>query len=424
MHDAALSPAQPLAPFAAAPAPRHFANPKAWRAAGGSFPDPGPDPGVVPAAAADRAFQEIAAWPGYGPTPLVALPGLAAAAGLGALHYKDEGGRFGLGSFKALGGAYAVLRLLAQRLQAGQGSAAVDGAALRSGRYRACTRAITVTTATDGNHGRSVAWGAKQFGCRCVVYIHAEVSAGREAALRDQGAEVVRVDGNYDASVARCAADAAANGWTVVSDTSWAGYRDIPRDVMAGYSVMVTEMVEQLADTVPTAIPAAIPTHVFVQGGVGGIAGTIAELFAKQWQERRPRFLVVEPALAPCLYASAQAGRPTAVEIREETLMAGLSCGEVSLLGWDILAGGADDFLTIDESLVAPAMQLLAAAPFGDPAVVAGESAVAGLAAVLAAAQNPALKEALGLDASSRVLTIGTEGATDPEIYRQLTGGA
>ena len=402
--------AQPLAPFAAAPAPRHFANPRAWRAQGGALPDPG----VVPAAAAARALAEIAAWPGYRPTPLTALPGLAAAAGLGALHYKDESGRFGLGSFKALGGAYAVLRLLAARLAVDHGLSDIDGAALRSGRYGELTRSIVVATATDGNHGRSVAWGARLFGCRCVVYIHAEVSSGREAALRDQGAEVIRVTGNYDASVARCAADAAANGWTVVSDTSWEGYLDIPRDVMAGYSVMLSEIFDQLAGEVPT--------HVVVQGGVGGIAGTLAELLARQWQDRRPRFLVVEPALAPCLLASAEAGRPTAVEIAEETLMAGLSCGAVSLLGWEILSGAADDFLTIEEELVAPAMRLLAEAPYGDPAVTAGESAVAGLAAVLAASQDPALRQALALGPDSRVLLIGTEGATDPEIYRRLTG--
>jgi len=237
--------------------------------------------------------------------------------------------------------------------------------------------------------------------------------------LRAQGAEVVRVAGNYDASVARCAADAAANGWSVVSDTSWAGYRDIPGDVMAGYSAMVSEIFAQLAG--PT-LRGDVPTHVFLQGGVGGIAGTVAELFARRWQDKRPRFLVVEPAFAPCLYASAAAGRPTAVEIVEETLMAGLSCGEVSLLGWEILAGGADDFLTIEDRLVAPTMKLLAAAPYGDPAIVAGESAVAGLAAALAAGQDPALRRALDLDETSRILSIGTEGATDPEIYRRLTG--
>ena len=269
-----------------------------------------------------------------------------------------------------MGGAYAVSSLLADQLESRHGIAGVTAETLRGGRHRELTAAITVASATDGNHGRSVAWGARLFGCRCVIYIHAEVSAGREAALRDQGAEVIRVDGNYDASVARCADDAAENGWFVVSDTSWEGYRDIPGRVMAGYSVLVSEAVEQLGGQ--------RPTHVFVQGGVGGIAATVLEVLWQAWGEDRPRFIVVEPDLAACLYASAVAGHPAAVEVEEETLMAGLSCGEVSLLAWDSLGTGADDFMTIPEDLVAPAMRLLADGPDGDQPLVAGESAVAG----------------------------------------------
>ncbi len=397
-----------LAPFDAAHV-AHFANPKAARGQDG-----GQRTGVLAPAAVAAAARQIGAWPGYKATPLVALPGLARAAGLAALWYKDEGGRFGLGSFKALGGAYAVSSLLADELESRHGIIGATAEDLRGERYRDLTAAITVASATDGNHGRSVAWGARQFGCGCVIYIHAEVSAGREAALRDQGAEVVRVDGNYDASVARCAADAAAKGWFVVSDTSWEGYRDIPGRVMEGYSVLVTEAVEQLGGQ--------RPTHVFMQGGVGGIAATVAEVLQQAWGEDRPRFIVVEPELAACLYASAVAGRPQAVEVEEETLMAGLSCGEISVLAWDTLGTGADDFMTIPENLVAPAMGLLADAPDGDPPLVAGESAVAGLAGLLAACRAPGLASALGLDGESRVLVFGTEGATDPAIYEELTG--
>ena len=385
-----------LAPFVGAQL-NHFANPHAGA----------PAKRLLSAEAVAEAKQTIGSWPGYQATPLVALPGLARAAGLGALHYKDEGGRFGLGSFKALGGAYAVSRLLAAQLASRHGISTVTSDDLRDGRHGALTKEITVASATDGNHGRSVAWGARLFGCRCVIYIHAEVSAGREAALADQGAEVVRVTGNYDDSVRQCAEDAAANGWFVVSDTSWEGYRSVPTDVMAGYSVMATEMVEQFGDQPPT--------HVFVQGGVGGIAATICDVFNSAWGARRPRFLVVEPELAACLHASGRAGRPESVEIEEETLMAGLSCGEISVLAWDTLATGTDDFMTLPEELVAPAMTLLIEAPFGDPPVVAGESAVAGLAAALAADKEI-------LDQDSRVLVIGTEGATDPEIYHRLTG--
>jgi len=403
-----------LAPFDTAHV-AHFANPKAvqGRSSGGQSLG-GQRTAVLSPAAVVAAAEQIGTWPGYSPTPLVALTGLARAAGLEALWYKDEGGRFGLGSFKALGGAYAVSSLLADQLQSRQGIAGATAEALRGGRYRDLTAAITVASATDGNHGRSVAWGARQFGCRCVIYIHAEVSAGREAALRDQGAEVIRVDGNYDASVARCAADAAEKGWFVVSDTSWEGYRDIPRRVMAGYSVLVSEAIEQLAGQ--------RPTHVFVQGGVGGIAATVLEVLWQVWGEERPRFIVVEPELAACLYASAGAGRPQAVEVEEETLMAGLSCGEISLLAWDSLGTGADDFMTIPENLVAPAMRLLADGPDGDQPLVAGESAVAGLAGLLAACRSPELAAALGLGGQSRVMVFGTEGATDPVIYEELTG--
>jgi len=310
-----------------------FHNAASWRARGAAELAPS----LISESAAAAARAEISAWPGYRESPLTPLPGLAKAIGIGELHYKDEGGRFGLGSFKALGGAYAVLRHLIKHLEASHGLSGLDGAALSSGRHAELTKALTVASATDGNHGRSVAWGARLFGCRCVIYIHAGVSAGREAALRAQGAEVVRTAGNYDESVHRCAEDAAANGWTVVSDTSWEGYFDIPRDVMTGYSVLVSEMIEQLGRRAPT--------HVFVQGGVGGIAATVADLLARAWGQNRPRFVVVEPDLAACLFASAQVGGPKAVDIEEETLMAGLSCGEVSLLAWDLLSVAADDFM-------------------------------------------------------------------------------
>ena len=196
---------------------------------------------VLNRAAFEQAKREIASWPGYAPTPLVGLPGLARAIGIGSLSYKDESGRFGLGSFKALGGAYAVLRQLQVRL------GDVSSAELRAGQHRARTASITVACATDGNHGRSVAWGARLFGCRCVIYIHETVSQGRADAIARYGAEVRRVPGNYDDAVRQAARDAAANGWIVVSDTSYPGYTDIPRDVMQGYTVMADEALAQMS---------------------------------------------------------------------------------------------------------------------------------------------------------------------------------
>ncbi len=312
----------------------------------------------------EQSHRSIASWPGYSPTPLLTLPGLANALGVGSIRYKDEAGRFGLGSFKALGGAFAVSQL-------------ADAHATNSA-------AVTVTSATDGNHGRSVAWGARTHGLRAVIYIHAEVSAGREQALRDQGAEVIRVDGNYDDSVRICYEAAAENGWTVISDTTFGDTgHEVARTVMLGYSVMLAEIADQLAGNVPT--------HVFVQGGVGGLAATVCECFRITFGADAPRFIVVEPELAPCLFMSARNNKRTAVDIVSETVMAGLSCGEVSSVAWPVLHHHADDFMTIPDSLVAPAMTMLRESPFGDTPIVAGESAVAGLAGFIAARKSMSL---------------------------------
>lgn len=363
-------------------------------------------------AAHAAAKAEISTWPGFAPTPLCDLKALAAENGLGAIWYKDEGGRFGLGSFKALGGAYAVMRQLQRAVAAALGKSAQDiaPADLLAGRYRDIVATVTVTCATDGNHGRSVAWGASLFGCACVIYIHALVSTGREAAIAAYGARMVRTSGNYDDSVRQAQQDAAAQGWIVISDTSYPGYRDIPRDVMQGYSVMAAEALTQSPQ---------IPTHVFVQGGVGGLA---AAMLAHLWETlgpARPRFIVVEPDKADCLYRSARAGRPVVVEGALDTIMAGLACGEVSLIAWDILSAGADAFMTISDADAADLMRRLAQP---DTAIVAGESAVAGLAGALAARQQPDMAAALQLDATSRILVFGSEGATDPVVYEQIVG--
>ena len=363
---------------------------------------------------ATAARDEIGTWPGYAETPLRNLDRLADALGLAGVHYKDEGDRFGLGSFKALGGAYAVLRLLVREISQQRGQA-VEASDVRVGAYRDLARTVTVVTATDGNHGRSVAWGAQQFGARCVIYIHANVSEGRKAAMEALGAEVIRIDGDYDESVRRASADAETNGWFVVSDTSYEGYLELPRIVMAGYTVMAAEARRQMP-------PGTAPSHVFLQGGVGGLAAAVVSDLWATMGEGRPRVIVVEPDRADCLYRSAVAGRPTAVTITEETIMAGLSCGEVSDLAWQILERGADDFITIPDDLIAPAMRGLAAADYSAEPVVGGESAVAGLAALIAARQHDDLSASLGLTAESRILLFGTEGATDPEIYRAIVG--
>ena len=372
---------------------------------------------VMSQAGFDAALADIASWPGYAPTPLRSLDQLAQRLGIGRLRYKDERGRFGLGSFKALGGAYAVAKLLRQRVQAAHGLQAVDSRQLLSGQFSDLVGTTTVTCATDGNHGRSVAWGAQLFGCRCVIFVHETVSQGRRDAMALYGAEVREVKGNYDDAVRAAALAAVDGGWTVVSDTSYPGYRDIPRDVMHGYGVMAKEIADQMAGDEP-------PTHVFAQAGVGGLAAAVCASFWLHWGERRPRFVVVEPTRADCIYRSLQAGRPVVVEGALDTVMAGLACGEVSALAWDILREGANAALAIDDAYALEAVRLLANPAPGDPPLVAGETGGVGLAALLAARDHPAIRQQLGLDPQSRVLLLGSEGDTDPVIYRQIVGRA
>lgn len=362
------------------------------------------------------ARAEISTWPGYSPTPLLALQGLAQAAGLEALWYKDEGGRFGLGSFKALGGAYAVLRLVQREVARGEGREP-SSRELMDGAFNHVARELTVTSATDGNHGRSVAWGARLFGCPCVIYIHETVSEGREEAIAAYGARVERIPGTYDDAVRAAARDAETHGRHVVSDTAWEGYTDIPREVMQGYSVMMGEALEQLP-------PGGPPTHVFVQGGVGGLAAAVCAHLWETLGAERPAFVVVEPERADCLFLSAQAGRPTVVEGDLDTVMAGLAAGEVSLVAWEVLRQGVEAFLAIPDEAALETMRLLADPQAGDPPVVGGESGVAGLAGLLCALSDPGLKEALHLGPESRVLTLGSEGATDPALYEEIVGRA
>lgn len=363
-----------------------------------------------PALAAAKA--EIQSWPGYAVTPLHALKAVARHMDVAGVYYKDEGGRFGLGSFKALGGAYAVSRLLCRVIGERLGRV-VTTSDLLTAPCRVLAGEITVTCATDGNHGRSVAWGAQLFGCQCVIYIHATVSEGRRQAIEHYGAKVVRTTGNYDESVRQADVEARSMGRHVISDTSYEGYMDVPRDVMQGYQLMVDEAAQQMG---------AAPTHVFVQGGVGGLAAAVCGYFWERLGAARPRLIVVEPDRADCLMQSARHGKITAVHGDLDTLMAGLACGEVSLLAWKILEQGADAFAVIADDAAIATMRLLASPTEGDPVVVAGESAVAGLAAAIGLAQREDQRAALGLNSQSRLLFFGSERDTDPALYTKLVG--
>ena len=362
-----------------------------------------------------QAKATIGAWPDYRPTPLIALPGLAGAAGVESLHYKDEAHRFGLKSFKPLGGAYAVARLLMRELPGVVGAAEVSIADLVSGRYRQAAARITVTAATDGNHGRSVAWGASMLGCRCVIVINEAVSERRERSIASYGAEVRRNPGSYDDAVRKAQATAQAQRWHVIADTSSHIAARAPRDVMQGYALMAAEAIEQLPHE-------GAPTHIFLQAGVGGMAAATAVQFWQRYGRRRPTSVLVEPNNAACWFASLNAGHPVAVDVSVDSVMGGLSCGEVSRIAWEILSVCADATMTIEDAAAEDCMRLLAEAPFGDSVIVAGESGVAGLAGFLAAAGDADRRRMLGLDETARVVVFGTEGATDPEIYTRIVG--
>ncbi len=261
---------------------------------------------VFDEAGLERARFVITAWPGYAPTPLVSLPGLARALGVARIDYKNEAPRFGVGSFKPLGGAYAVARLLMREIarRTGAGEPAIGD--LLAKRHGEIAAAVTVTAATDGNHGRAVAWGARMFGCRCVIFIHETVTAARARAIAALGAEVRRAPGTFDDAVRIAQEIAEAEGWVVVSDTSDGRLVEVPRDVMQGYSLMADETIVQLGEAAP-------PSHVFLQAGVGGMAAASCARFWRAFGARRPITVLVEPETAACWFASLEAGRPVSV---------------------------------------------------------------------------------------------------------------
>ena len=356
-----------------------------------------------------EAFDEIVSWKGYKVTPLLSLGDIASKINVKKIYYKDESSRFGLGSFKALGGTYGVLKFLHDMLKKEIGSK-VSLEDIRNGKYRKIVSKYTVATATDGNHGRSVAFGANLFGCKCQIYIHSEVSIGRQEAMERLNANVTRVNGNYDESVNICKSESNLKNWHIISDTSYPGYTKYPKDIMAGYNVMSEEISNQLEKK-------EMPTHIFLQGGVGSFPAAICSYFWEKYNKNNIKFVVVESEHAPCLIKSAKRGQMTSVNIQKETMMAGLSCGEPSLLGWEILDKGADDFVTISDQSIPSMMRLLSN---NNPPIEAGESSVAGIAALIEITKNHKIAEKIGINSESVVLLFGTEGATDPEIYNSI----
>lgn len=382
---------------------------------------PSHDQPLDPADAATLAREEareverfLTFRPNHAETPLQSLPALAREFEVKSIHIKDESLRLGLGSFKALGGSYAVVRLLLEHAGNKLGRA-VDISEIGTPAIREIARGLTVGCATDGNHGRSVAAGAQMVGAKAVIFVHSGVTDERVQAIARFGAEIVRVPGTYDDSVAVADKVCQDNHWIVVSDTSWPGYERIPGLVMQGYTAMLNEILRQQPEP---------PTHVFIQAGVGGLAAAVAGYFDVVFGKSRPKFVVVEPERAACLYQSAIAGAPIKIAHGEPTIMAMLECYEPSLVAWRILSRKADAFMMVGEEGAAAAMRRLAHPTGNDPAIVAGESGAAGLAGLWRAAKSSVARESLGLNQASRVLLINTEGATDQKRYTKIVGAS
>jgi diaminopropionate ammonia-lyase len=353
---------------------RHYLNPRATRE-----PYSADERRTLSLEKSRAALKEFEQWPGYAPAPLRSLPELSRRFAIASLAYKDESTRFGLGSFKALGGAYAAKRALARA-----GIKDLGGA--------------TLACATDGNHGRSVAYAARRLGCHCVVFMHEHAPQAKADAIRALGAQVITTPGTYDDSVSLANQQARANGWIAVMDTSDDEFDETVIDVMNGYATSALEICDQS--------PAEPPTHVFVQAGVGGLAAAVAATFAQVFDRERPTLVVVEPETAACVLECALNGSPVNVGGDLSTTMQMLSCGRASNVAWKILKGRADAFLAIEDRTAEAARDELAGQK-----IDAGISGAAAFAGLMATANEPAVRDALALDRHSHVLVFGTEGA-------------
>lgn len=365
-----------------------------------------------------REIQKAAAFhktlPGYAPTPLVKLDRLAEELGVGAVYLKDESKRFGLNAFKALGGSWAIADYLKETL-ALEGEVTFDSLrAALAGR-----KPITFITATDGNHGRGVAWTARVLGQKAVVYMPKGSAAERLENIRAQGAQAKITQYNYDDTVRMAARDAEENGWVLIQDTAWPGYETIPTRIVQGYGTLAMEIVEQLGED--------RPTHLFLQAGVGSFAGAVLGCMVEAYGVNYPITTIVEPDKADCVYRSAAAdnGKLHFVTGDMDTIMAGLACGEPCTVVWPVLNSYADAFVSCDDETAAQGMRLLGKPTGCDPVVVSGESGAvgAGLLERIMSGRYEKLRKALKLDKSSRVLLISTEGDTDRENYRKIVFG-
>ena len=335
----------------------------------------------------DDAYNTISKWEGYSPTPLLSLNKLSKELNLKNIFYKDENKRFDLKSFKALGGAYAV-----EKVTKGN-------------------KDIVVATATAGNHGRSVAWGARRLGLKCKIFISEFVSESRANAMRELNADVIRVKGNYDSSLKECIKQSEKNNWEIVQDVSWEGYKEVPKLIMAGYTIMIKEIMDQINNN--------SFTHVFLQAGVGGMAAAMIAGFSK-FSKDIPKFIIVEPTNANCVFKSIEKNKPTSVNISKETIMGGMSCGDVSTVAWEILKKSTNYSLTIDDDAISTTVALLAKARLSEKKIIAGECAVPGVIALIGLFKKKEYLSKLKLNSDSKILLFGCEGLTDKAMYEKL----
>ncbi|MCG8568876.1 MAG: diaminopropionate ammonia-lyase [Spirochaetes bacterium] len=356
--------------------------------------------------------------PGFKMSPLRGLSQLAQMLGVGGIWVKDEAVRLELNSFKVLGGSFAIYRFIQEKLGLKDGQMTYDY--LISDEVRNKLGEITFASATDGNHGRGIAWAASKLRHKSMIYVHSETSQPRIDAIKSYGATVKVIDGNYDDAVRQIVVDAEKNGWEIVSDTSWEGYTTVPMWIMQGYSTMMAEIQEQFA-----AQGIIKPTHVFVQAGVGALAASVTGYYHSLFGQAAPQCIVVAPENAACLYHSAKQGdnRPHNVTGSLDTIMAGLACGEPSPIAWKILNNVVDCFVACPDYIAAKGMRIYATPLAGDPFIISGESGAVTLGALVAILKENGVEELrkfLNINEDSQILFINTEGNTDPVQFRQI----
>lgn len=364
-----------------------------------------------------RVFHK--SFPQYSETPLANLKEMAKFLGLEKVCIKDESYRFGLNAFKVLGGSYAIARHIADEL--GRDITTVDYKYLTSDDLKKdLGNVVTFFSATDGNHGRGVAWAANKLGQKCVIYMPKGSTQYRLNAIKAENAEATIEEYNYDDCVRKAAAESAKTPHSVIiQDTAWEGYEKIPSWIMQGYGTMALESSEQFGER---------PTHIFIQAGVGSLAGGIVGFFTNKYKDNPPIMVVVETSVADCLYKSAEknTGETVIVGGEMDSIMAGLCCGEPNITSWDILRNHVNCFVSADDNVTRLGMRMLSAPIKGDPQVVSGESGAVPFGVLVSIMKDPKysdLKIKLKLDANSKVLLFSTEGNTDPERYENIIWG-